>query len=522
MKRAALLFFLYLPFFLFSQSDYLPLNRDFLSCHDQFFNKKNADFHPSVKPYLRSEIGTYEDSVGGYVFVPFLLKNASADSVKVSPKKRYAGVSPLFSIEPGYDVLNKQSNFTLEGGFYGHFGYGEKFYTEYRYYGGNSTFLSYQDTAIKYSEIVPGMGAGKSSKAGYKYHTSSGYISFSPNKIFNFQAGKDKNFWGDGYRSLFLSDNAIAYPFFKISTSIWKIKYVSLFAWHKEIGAIPGVSKDKNKFGTFHYLSWNATKRLNFSFFESIVWQGEDSNRYRGFDVHYLNPVIFFRPVEYSLGSSDNALIGFGFKAKLPLKSQLYGQLLLDEFLLKEIRAGKNWWGNKYALQLGLRLFDLFRIKALEGRGELNYVRPYTYSHGSVQQNYGHFNQSLAHPLGANFIEAIGVLSYRHKNWLMEGKLITAVYGADSAGENMGHDIFQSYTSRPRDYTIITLQGVQTRLFIASAHISYLVVPEINLQLSAGVLIRSEVPADATMKRYDNTFVFLRLSTALWNEQRDY
>ena len=431
-------------------------------------------------------------------------------------------MSLFFNTEPGYDIQNKKSNFTLEGGFGVHLSYKNFFYAEYKYYGGNSSFLNYQDSSIKYSGIIPGIGGSEISKRGYKYHGSTGYISYSPNKIFNFQIGKDKNFWGDGYRSLFLSDNALAYPFFKITTNIWKIKYVSLFAWQKEIGAIPGKTKDKNKFGTFHYLSWNATKRLNFNFFESIIWQGEDSNRYRGFDVNYLNPMIFFRPVEYSLGSSDNAFLGFGFKIKLPLKAQLYGQLLIDEFLLKEIKARNGWWGNKQSLQIGLRLFDLLRIKNLEGRCEINCVRPYTYSHGSVQQNYGHFNQSLAHPLGANFVETIGILSYRYKNWFMEGKIIGAVYGADSLGKNLGHDIFQTYTTRPRDYGIYTLEGVPVKLLIASAKISYLIVPEINLEASVGVIIRSELSENNYYAPYKTNFVFFSLSTALLNEQRDY
>lgn len=127
-----------------------------------------------------------------------------------------------------------------------------------------------------------------------------------------------------------------------------------------------------------------------------------------------LEPYTILRPTEYSLGSSDNAFVGFNFKIKLFKKQQLYGQILLDEFLLKEVVANYGWWANKQAFQIGFKNFDMFKITHFNFQTEFNYVRPYTYAHGSVQQNYGHMNQPLAHPLGANFWESISFLNYRH------------------------------------------------------------------------------------------------------------
>ncbi|MEW6469149.1 MAG: hypothetical protein AB1458_09505 [Bacteroidota bacterium] len=516
------LFFVFLHSPAYSQNDLLPLNRDFLSAYDKFFNSPNSTVHTSIRPYLRTEIGGYADSARNFLMVPAWRKKLGADTAR-DKKNAKLGVDALFSLEPGYSLSNGETKLVAEAGFSSHFDWKDKLSLNFIFLAGNSSFPGHRDSAIKYTDVVPGMGPAHTSKRGYAYQYLSAYLSYSPNKVFNFQLGQDKNFLGDGYRSLFLSDQAAAYPFLKLSAKVWKIKYMSLFALHADATAPTRLKEDyKKKFATIHYLSWNATKRLNISFFEAIVWQGPDSNRYRGFDVNYLNPVIFFRPVEYSLGSSDNAFLGFGFKAKLPLKSQLYGQLILDEFYLKEIKARKGWWANKQGFQLGLRLFDLFRIKNLEARGEFNYVRPYTYSHGSIQQNYGHMNQPLAHPLGANFMEGIGQLGYRYNNWFFEGKLIVALYGADSAGTNMGHDIFQSYTTRPYEYGHYTTQGMQYTLSVASVKIAYLVFPDINLQASVGVWSRSETPELSTLDKTLTNFVFFSLSTALWNTQNDY
>ena len=40
-------------------------------------------------------------------------------------------------------------------------------------------------------------------------------VSYTPNKVLNIQFGHGKNFIGDGYRSLFLSDVSSPYPFLK-------------------------------------------------------------------------------------------------------------------------------------------------------------------------------------------------------------------------------------------------------------------------------------------------------------------
>ena len=55
------------------------------------------------------------------------------------------------------------------------------------------------------------------------------------------------------------------------------------------------------------------------------------------FDFEYLNPIIFLRHIEGTVGSPDNAFAGVDFKANVAHHFQFYGQLLLDEFLLKEI-----------------------------------------------------------------------------------------------------------------------------------------------------------------------------------------
>ena len=44
---------------------------------------------------------------------------------------------------------------------------------------------------------------------------SSGYINYNINSFFDIQLGHGKNFIGDGYRTMFISDNSFNYPYFE-------------------------------------------------------------------------------------------------------------------------------------------------------------------------------------------------------------------------------------------------------------------------------------------------------------------
>ena len=77
------------------------------------------------------------------------------------------------------------------------------------------------------------------------------------------------------------------------------------------------------------------------------------------------------------------------------------------------------------AYRLGVKYVDAFNIKNLDLQFETNRVRPYTYSHFDSVANYTHYNQPLAHPLGANFQEYIGILKYQPApRWYINAKAI--------------------------------------------------------------------------------------------------
>lgn len=496
-----------------SQPYITPLSNDFEGRVDPFLNRIGSEAHTSVKPFLIADVldevnidsldhtlnrteSVHTTLVGRKLFREHLLE------VKTNDYRLNFDFLPDWQL--GKDRSAGKLLWLNTRGFYldGHIGNTFSFRSEF--YENQGVLPGYLDTFAKTQMVVPGQGFVHTfMNPGLDYAYASGLISYQPSRYFNFQFGHGKNFIGDGYRSMLLSDVAFNYPFLKMTTDIWKFRYINLYAQFQDLRA-PQFAYDlgyRKKYGTFHYLSWNLSKRFSLGLFEALIWQAADSSGYRGFDVNYLNPIIFLRPVEFSVGSPDNALLGLNTSFKIAKHSIFYGQFLLDEFKAKEIFNKRGWWANKYAWQFGFRSFEVFNMKNLNVLAEFNAAMPYTYSQRTTLLNYGHYNEALAHPLGANFREIISIFNYRLHRFSFRFQANYAQYGSDSAG-NVGKDIYKSYFTRDKDYGNSLGQGIKTDFYYLDFRAAYLFNPKTNLRVEAGIVNRKEVKAgkeNATM-----------------------
>lgn len=329
-------------------------------------------------------------------------------------------------------------------------------------------------------QAVPGQGYYKEFKGnGYDYFDARGYISFNAAKYVDISFGYDKNFIGSGYRSLFLSDFSTNALFLKLNTRIWKFNYQNLFmelvnAYRRGADQLLG-----KKYAAMHHLDLSVTKWLNVGLFEGIIFGRRDH-----FEFGYLNPVMFYRSAEQQNGSPDNAVAGLDVKANIAKRFQLYGHLLLDELKLNELKL--KWWGNKFGYQLGAKYIDAFGVPNLDVQAEWNRVRPFTYTHDDSLANYTHYNQPLAHPLGANFNEVIGLLRYQpFPRLTMQGKLIYSKQGKDTSTANYGSNIFLPNTVRPFDYGFKVGTGGLSKVSYGSLLLSYELKPNFFIEANA-------------------------------------
>jgi len=356
----------------------------------------------------------------------------------------------------------------------------------------------YVQDFISMRKAVPGAGYYKPFKAagGTDYFDARGYFTFNVTKYIDVAFGYDKNFIGNGHRSLLLSDFGNNSLFLKLNTRIWKFNYQNLFMELQNADDRIGDRLIGKKYAAMHHLDINVTKWLNIGLFEGVVF-----GRTNRFDFGYLNPIIFYRSIEQQNGSFDNSIIGIDAKANLAGKLQLYGQFSLDEFLLSEIKQNRGWWANKWGIQIGAKYIDAFGISNLDLQVEHNRVRPFTYSHRDSVANYTHYNQPLAHPLMANFQEFIGIARYQPSpKWTAIAKLIYYQQGRDSSSRSFGGNIFLPNVPPPRvgDFGYNIGSGWKTNVLYGSFLLSYELRENLFLDLNAIVRNQKTVTAPLT------------------------
>jgi len=519
----------------------IPFSHQRYAIFDQALNQSGSNSHTASKPFSFAYVDTYYD-LKGHDQALFKKKKSwfgrkwwDEHFATIKSKNFWITFDPIADLQLGRDnsedvdfTYNNTRGALIQGGI------GKNFYFSTSVYESQGRFADYfNDFARSIAPsggnpgIIPGRGIAREFNGdAFDYPVAEGYIAYKPNKYFSFQFGNGKNFIGDGYRSLFLGDAASPYPYFKIDTEIGKFKYTNLFLSVRDVR--PEATRDDGSFLTkyiaTHYLSWNVTKKLNLGFYEAVI---TDDSAGRGLDVNFLNPIIFYRFIEFSTGSrAGNALVGLSGKYKWNDNVNLYGQFILDELSIDDFFGGEQNFRNKFGIQLGIKYYNAFKVNGLLLQGEFNQVRPYTFSHNTIRLNFGHNNQPLAHPKGANFREVIASANYNYKRWFGTARFIYGEQGRDFEGDTtaFGGDIFTSENNRPSDDGIALLQGNTVTTFFADIQVGYLVNPTTNLKIFGNFLFRDFNPDATTANTFSNSTTWFNIGfrTDLFNWYNDY
>lgn len=521
----------------------IPLSHSFYAQFDDEINQVGSNNHTASKPLMYSEVSKYYDLKAEN---QKLMKNKEGwwgkklwneHFFQVQGEDYWITLNPIVDFRLGKSSPSDVS-YTYQNtrGLQVQAGLGDKLVFTSTIYESQGRFADYYNQYIESMPpaggnpgIIPGIGIAKEFKTdSYDFPSADANLTYTPSKAINLQLGYGRNFIGDGYRSLLLGDGASPYPYFKINTTFWKIKYTNTYMWLKDVRTeVTDERTYATKFMANHYLSWNVSKRLNIGMFESVVWSNSND---RGFDMNFVNPIIFYRTVEFTSSSrSGNAVLGLTAKYKWNNQINLYGQFILDEFSLGDIKKQEQSWKNKYGYQLGVKYFNALNIKNLLLQVEYNHVRPYVYSHSNPLTNYGHNNQSLGHQWGGNFREFIAIARYHKGRYFADAKLTLGVRGLDfdtaEDGLNYGSNIYKSYDEdRPFNTGVEIGQGNKTNVMIADLQAGYLINPATNLKLFGSFIYRSfspEVDTPAVFKQ-DTTWFTIGLRADIFNWYFDY
>lgn len=325
--------------------------------------------------------------------------------------------------------------------------------------------------------------------------------------------GFDQHQYGSGIRSLLLSEESAPYLYGKLSTKVWKIKYDNLFT-KLVTDKIPGLPHyGGKKFLAVHSLSIEVFKWWQLSLFESVT-----ISRQHGFEASYLNPIIFYRAVERSLGSPDKVAVGL-HSDFFPINNfKIYGQFLLNEFTAKHFFDRTGYWANKWGAQLGAHYTNVATIENLDLQVETNWVRPYTYTHSYRIEdmnisNFGHGNTPLAHPLGAGFKEILLKAKYRPSNlWTLQYNGLFYQAGQDYDGLNLGNNIFLNYREREKDFGVYMINGHLKEVWLHHLQLSYELWPQLFLDLGGYYRTQSIITQTPILEKEWGVYSRIRLN----------
>ena len=293
---------------------------------------------------------------------------------------------------------------------------------------------------------VPGVGFFKVFKnnTGYDYFDTRASITWKVARPIDMQLGYDKNFIGNGYRSLFLSDFSNNYMFLKVNTQLGRFRYQNIFAEMFQYHLLTGDRVYPRKYYRAHYLNFAAANWLNLGLFEGTM-MGKAK-----FNLALFNPIMYLHLPGGKNTIKDRSYLGFDLKANFLRRFQLYGQLMIDRLNTKGLKD--ETWDNRFGYQAGLKYIDAFGVKNLDLQFESNRVRPYTYAANDSLTSYTHYNQPLAHPLGANFQEFIFIARAQPvKQLYLQAKLIGFFQGNDLLNYNLGSNPFGGFDKRLSD-----------------------------------------------------------------------
>jgi len=410
-----------------------------------FINQSNENVFSSVKPLLKSDLSdkNISDSLLNHPDrdKKYLQKHKAnwvyrklrkEDFVDFKKDNFHLMVNPLLWLEYKKQQDDDRTFFTNTRGIEFKADLGKRFSFYSSFYENQSRYPDYISDYVLTHRVVPGQGAAKMDNHNpnrYDYSRAEAYISIRPAENFSLQFGHSKQFIGEGYRSFILSDNSLNYPFLKMTYDFGKFRYMILWNQYQLFeGAY--YNYHSRKYGSMNALSWTPGAGFEIGLFEAVTWQGNSPDHPNSFNLNFFNPVLLFRTLQYGLKDEKNIMLGLNLRKRITKYEQVYGQFALDE--LKKDNSGKN----KYAFQIGIKAFDLFRghfyRQQLFVLAEYNQAAPYMYAHSEPLSSYSHYNQPLAHPSGGGLSEWVGILDYRFRDVFLTVKYNRLINSLDT------------------------------------------------------------------------------------------
>ena len=492
----------------------------FLFVHPYSAQNKNSSFssyyfapykkvlHSSIQPYLET-IQYYSDTLkskyrtklGNKIFEHSLL-NVTQDDIHIT-------ADPLFNFTIGpknndldYRYYSNVRGVKISADLSDNFSFETRFYENQFFYPlylqEKSKHRAIPQMGIE--GIAYGIGRAKSFKGnGHDASLANGYLSFSPISEINFQFGHGRHFFGDGYRSLLISDYAPDYPYFSGQYFLFdnKILYKHVTSWMKNLERIPAASTPEALFipksTSFNQLSYSPNKRFSISLFECGVYQSFDTkNGVISPNLSFFLPIMGTKALD--IDTTNNIIYGFNWAFLFFNNLKIYNQIAF-----KSINFSKGF-------QLGIKWFNPLEISNSFLNIEWN-ISPsglYSMRQGQVNQSYSHLGHELAHPLGSGFQELLirGQFSYKMLFFRFNYNYANFITGYS------GNETFE-----PLENLLFSINSENNRWFLNTS-IGVMLNKATNMEISIGHITR-------IYNSLTENYIFLSWQTNLKNDYFD-
>jgi hypothetical protein len=378
----------------------------------------------TYKPQLKSTVnfqkitGEVKDSVKYYSMLSRLVFR---DHLIQFKNPRYTiSIDPLLQVEVYQDLKNEDYN-NLRGRLYnngrgaivqGQIGNGVEFQSIF--IENQSILPFYQSRWADSTGVIPGMGRHKEfKKYGYDYALSTSSLFIGSKSWWNLGLMYGKQFFGNGYRSLVLSDASMNMPMIQLGLHNQHFQYKTTAGIGQEQSRIPlgstGESLFKRKLINWNYLSFLPTANLELAILETVVSQRWTPQGVVAPETHVYVPVLGARGWMAQKDTNATVLYGANIKWNANQNTTFYAQY---GWVTKGM--------GKDAIQFGA-LFTDIGMKNLDLRVEYNQVGAYFYAQDINLMSLTQQGQSLGHASGGALTEWLVRGNYRWKRFLLQG-----------------------------------------------------------------------------------------------------
>ncbi len=272
------------------------------------------------------------------------------------------------------------------------------------------------------------------------------------------QFGREKLTYGYGYGSkpILAGDNQNM-DFLKMNFKYGIVRFSSIFA--ATVGYMQENRDDRyTKYFSAHRLKVAIPKIADLSISDVVIYNGR-------IEFAYLNPILLWHFAEKSLQDRDNKNFVLDFQTKFLKNVEFQGTIFVDDDEQFALFMGETSRSQKFVYQLGTMVYEPL-IKNLSLTFEYTKIRPYTYSHYDIRNNYTSNGVNLGHRIGPNADELFSRITYNISNWgrinleYSHVRKGNNIYDANGVLiKNVGGDITQTFRDDIDDENAPFLEG---------------------------------------------------------------